>query len=206
MTESSLRKPRGRPRSFDEAVAVRRAMRVFWEHGFDGASLAQLTHAMGMKPASLYGAFGNKQDLFRKVLQHYLATEVGFVLDTLKEPTALEVAQQLLRESALFLSRPGFPRGCLTIQASQVITEEGAQVHKELIELRVNSQKKLRDRLARAKREGDLPEDAHPNSLARYLVAIYQGMTVQSVNGASRKDLLDLAEISLRAWPMSKAA
>ncbi len=206
MTESSLSKPVGRPRSFDQAIAVDRAMRVFWERGFEGASLSELTRAMGIKPASLYGAFGNKQELFRKALEHYLATEVSFVQEILNESTAFKVAHQLLRQSALFLTRLGFPRGCMTIQTSLAITNEGAQIHKELVELRVSSQKKLRDRFSRAKREGDLPDDARPDSLARFVVAIYQGMTIQSVNGATRKDLLDLAETSLKAWPMTKAA
>ncbi len=206
MTEVKLSKPVGRPRSFDETAALDRAMRVFWMRGFDGASLSELTAAMGIKPGSLYGTFGNKQELFRRVLERYLVTEVSFIQETLNEPTALGVAQRLLRESALFLSRPGFPRGCMTIQASQVITEEGAQIHKELVDLRVRSQRKLRDRLSRARREGDLPENARPVSLALFLVSIYQGMTIQSVNGASRKNLLDLAQISLLAWPMTKAA
>ncbi len=206
MVKARLSKPVGRPRLFDEASVVDQAIRVFWERGFEGASLSELTHAMGIKPGSLYVAFGNKQELFRMALRRYLATEVSFIQDALNEPTAFGVVQRLLRESALFLSRPGFPRGCMTIQASQVITEEGAEVHKELLELRVRSQKQLRDRLSRAKREGDLPADSHPDSLARFVVAVYQGMTVQSVNGASRKDLLDLAETSLSVWPMLKVA
>lgn len=93
----------------------------------------------------------------------------------------------------------------MTIQASQVTTEEGAQVHKELIELRLHSQRKLRDRLSRAKREGDLPANSRPDSLARFIVAVYERMTVQSVNGASRKDLLDSAETSLKGGPLMKA-
>jgi hypothetical protein len=60
----------------------------------------------------------------------------------------------------------------MTIQASQVITEDGAIIHQELLELRVRSEKRLRDRLSRAKSDGDLPESAHPDSLARFVVAI----------------------------------
>lgn len=90
----------------------------------------------------------------------------------------------------------------MTIQASQVITEEGAEIHRELVAMRISSQKKLPDRLTRAKREGDLPYDADADSLARFLVAIYQVRIVQSVNGARRKDLLDLVETSLVGWPM----
>ena len=201
MTQISSTKPVGRPRSFDQGTAIDRAMRVFWERGYEGASLKELTAAMGIKPASLYGAFGNKQELFRQALKHYLATEVAFVQDVFTEETAFRVAQRLLRESAVFLTRPGFPHGCMTVQTSLAITEEGAQVHRDLVNLRVTAQKTLKDRFARAKREGDLPADASPKSLARFVVSVYQAMTVQAVSGASRKDLLDLAETAMKAWP-----
>jgi hypothetical protein len=137
------------------------------------------------------------------VLKHYLATETAFVQDVFTEETAFGVAQRLLRESAIFLTRPGFPHGCMTVQTALAITEEGAQVHRELVLLRIAAQKTLRDRFARAKREGDLPADARPDSLARFIVSLYQGMTVQAISGATRKDLLDLADTAMKAWPLT---
>jgi AcrR family transcriptional regulator len=196
----------GRPRSFDEEKALDQAMHVFWEKGFEGASLSDLTKAMGIKPASLYGAFGNKQDLFRKALKRFLAQQVPFVQDALQEPTAYAVAERILREMAICLTRPGLPHGCLTIQTSLAASDEGAVIHDELITLRTDAQKALRRRFARAKREGDLPEDSNPDSLARFITTVYQGMTIQGVNGATRKELLDLAQTSLRAWPVDRAA
>jgi AcrR family transcriptional regulator len=77
----------GRPRSFDEEKALDQAMHVFWEKGFEGASLNDLTKAMGIKPASLYGAFRNKQELFRKALERYRAQQLRFTDDALQEPT-----------------------------------------------------------------------------------------------------------------------
>jgi len=196
----------GRPRSFDEEKALDQAMRVFWEKGFEGASLSHLTKAMGIKPPSLYGAFGNKQELFRKALERYRARQVPFIYDALQEPTAYGVAERILRQSAIFLTRPGCPHGCLTIQTSLAASDEGAVIHDELITLRRDAQKALRRRFARAKQEGDLPEHSDPDSLARFITAVYQGMAIQRVNGASRKELLDLAQTSLRAWPVDQAA
>jgi AcrR family transcriptional regulator len=192
----------GRPRSFDEEKALDQAMHVFWEKGFKGASLSHLTKAMGIKAPSLYGAFGSKQELFRKALERYRVQQAAFIYDALQEPTAYEVAERILRESARLLTRPGYPRGCLTIQASLAASDECEVIHDELIKLRTDAQKALRRRFARAKQKGDLPEHSNPDSLARFITTVYQGMTIQSVNGATRKELLDLAQTSLRAWPV----
>jgi AcrR family transcriptional regulator len=195
----------GRPRSFDEEKALDQAMRVFWKKGFEGASITHLTKAMGIKPGSLYAAFGSKQELFRRALERFRALHVPFVEDALKEPTAYAVAERTLREMAVFLTKPGCPPGCLTIKTSLAASDEGAVIHNELITLRTSAQRALRLRFARAKREGDLPAHSNPESLARFITAVYQGMTVQSINGATREELLDLAETSLCAWPMERA-
>jgi AcrR family transcriptional regulator len=191
----------GRPRSFDEAEALDKAMNVFWQKGFEGASISDLTHAMGIKPASLYGAFGNKQELFHRALERYKSQQLPFLLDVLEEPTAYQVAERLLRESAIFLTRPGLPHRCLTIE-TLADCDEGRAVQNDLLLLRMEGQEGLRKRFARAKREGDLPKAADPDSLARFITAVCQGMNIQSTNGATRKQLLDLAQTSLRAWPV----
>jgi hypothetical protein len=78
---------------------------------------------------------------------------------------------------------------------------EGERVRRELVALRVKEQDALRRRFERAKSEGDLPNDADAADLARFVTTIYQGMTVQAINGARREDLLRLAETALRIWP-----
>ncbi len=195
----------GRPRSFDEEKALDQAMHVFWKKGFEGATVSDLTKATGLKPASLYGAFGNKQELFRKALERYRVQQLPFIYDALQEPTAYAVAERLLRESAIFLTRANLPPRCMTIQ-TVASSDEGAVLHNELIILRRDAQKALRRRFAQAKREGDLPADSDPESLARFITAVYQGMNIQSVDGATRKELLDLAQTSLRAWPVDAAS
>ena len=191
----------GRPRGFDYDEALDRAMHVFWRNGFEGASLGDLTAAMEIQPASLYRAFGNKRTLFEKALARYLAGPVAFVHHALSEPTAYAVADRILRRTADFLTESRSRRGCMTIQAALVGGLEGESIRRKLIALRVKEQDALRQRFERAKLEGDLPSDADAADLARFVTTIYQGMTVQAINGASREDLLRLADTALRIWP-----
>jgi AcrR family transcriptional regulator len=156
---------------------------------------------MGIMPGSLYAAFGSKEQLFRKALERFRTLHVPFVLEALSEPTAYAVAERALREMAIALTGPGCPPGCLTIKTSLAPSDEGSMIHNELVKLRVAAQKALRMRFERAKREQDLPKDSNPESLARFITTLYHGMTVQSVDGATRSQLLDLAETALRIWP-----
>jgi AcrR family transcriptional regulator len=176
-------------------------MHVFWRKGFEGASLNDLTAAMGIQPASLYKAFGNKRTLFEKALARYLAGPVAFMHDALNEPTAYAVADRILRRTAEFLTEGRSRRGCMTIQAALAGGVEGEPIRRKLIALRVKGQDALRRRFERAKSEGDLPNDTDAADLARFVTALFQGMTVQAINGASREDLLHLSDTALRIWP-----
>ena len=201
MAVTKLPKRPGRPRGFNYDEALDRAMHVFWRKGFEGATLNDLTAAMGIQPASLYKAFGNKRTLFEKALARYLAGPVAFVHDALNEPTAFAVADRILRRTAEFLTEGRSRRGCMTIQAALAGGVEGEPIRRTLIALRVKEQAALRRRFERAKSEGDLPNDADAADLARLITALFQGMTVQAINGASREDLLRLADTALRIWP-----
>jgi AcrR family transcriptional regulator len=201
MANTELAKRAGRPRGFDEDQVLDCAMHVFWRKGFEGASLNDLTSAMGIQPASLYMAFGNKRTLFEKALARYLAGPVAFMHDALTEPTAFAVADRILRRTAEFLTEGRSRCGCMTIQAALAGGVEGAPIRRMLIALRVKEQDALCRRFERAKSEGDLPSHADAADLARFVTAIYQGMTVQAINGASREDLLRLSDTALRIWP-----
>ena len=176
-------------------------MHVFWEKGYEGASLHDLTAAMGIQPASLYKAFGNKQTLFEKALARYLAGPVAFIRGALSEPTAYAVAEQTLQDSAEFLANQNTRCGCMTIQAALVGGKESQALREKLIALRLRSQQALRQRFERAQEEGDLAKTEDASDLARFITAIFQGMTVQAINGAGLEELLRLAKIALRAWP-----
>jgi AcrR family transcriptional regulator len=176
-------------------------MHVFWQKGFEGASLNDLTTAMGIQPASLYKAFGNKQALFEQALARYLAGPVAFIHGALSEPTAYAVAERILHQTAEFLTERRSRRGCMTIQAALAGGVEAVPVRRKLIALRLKEQDALRRRFERAKSEGDLPKDANAADLARFITALFQGMTVQAINGATREELVRLSEMALPPWP-----
>src|SRR6266571_4767093 len=110
--------PVGRPRAFDIDKALDRALRVFWRKGYEGATLSDLTKAMGINRPSLYAAFGNKEDLFRKALDRYAQGPAAYVREALSKPTARAVAQALLGGTVDLLTDPRNPHGCLMVQGT----------------------------------------------------------------------------------------
>jgi AcrR family transcriptional regulator len=191
----------GRPRTFDVNQALDRALEVFWRKGYEGATLCDLTAAMGINPPSLYAAFGNKEGLFRQALDRYWGLRTAFWDDALAAPTARAVAETLLRGTAKFLGDPCHPKGCLAVQGALASGGEEDCIRKELEKRRGTSQAEIRERFKRAKREGDLPADADPAVLARFLATVIEGMAVQAASGATRKELERVAETALLAFP-----
>ncbi|WP_369244513.1 TetR/AcrR family transcriptional regulator [Streptomyces sp. R41] len=191
----------GRPRAFDVDQALDRAMQVFWHQGYEGASLSDLTGAMGITRTSMYAAYGNKADLFRKALQRYTAGPAGYVYEALKEPTARTVAERILQGAACATTLPGRPAGCLGVQGALAVGESGRSANEALIRWRRDGEDAIRERFVRARAEGDLPPDADPAALARYLLTFAYGISVQAATGVPRDELLQVAQSALRAWP-----
>ena len=189
----------GRPRAFDPEAALDRAMHVFWAKGYEGASLSNLTRAMRINRPSLYAAFGNKEQLFRKVLDRYMDGPVAWFGKALAAPKARDVVEQIFLGTARMAENRGIPAGCLLVQAA--LACGNAPARKEVAARRAAAEVALRRRLQRAKREGDLPKNADPAELAHYAMTVVRGMAVQSAGGASRDQLHRVAQIALRAWP-----
>jgi AcrR family transcriptional regulator len=194
---------RGRPRSFDSDKALDQAMEVFWREGYEGASIADLTEAMGINPPSLYAAFGNKEALFRKALDRYVARRSVVWQEAMGAPTAAEAVERLLRKSADLLTNECSP-GCLMVKGS--LTCGGEALQREMAAVRARGEAMLQERFERAKNDGDLPADAHPESLARYVMAMGQGMSIQAAGGASNKDLHQIVDVAVAAFPRQQAA
>jgi AcrR family transcriptional regulator len=192
---------RGRPRGFDCDQVLDRALQVFWRKGYEGASLAELTKAMGINRPSLYAAFGDKEALFRKALDRYETGPVRYFQEALQASTSREVAERLLYGTAEVVADGSHPAGCLLVQGALAAGDEAEPVRRELAVRRGASMEAIRRRLQRARREGDLPAGADPAGLARYLATILHGMAVQAAGGASANDLRRVAEIALRSWP-----
>jgi AcrR family transcriptional regulator len=192
----------GRPRSFDIDRALDRALRVFWRKGYEGASLSDLTKAVGVNRPSLYAAFGDKEALFRKVLDRYLNGPAAYTQEALKEPTVRAVVERLLRGAADLNTAPRNPAGCLTVQGALACSEAADSIRQELAAYRAAGEAALRRRFQRAKSEGDLPATVNPADLARYVATIVYGMAVQAAGGASRDQLQHVLEMALRTLPL----
>ncbi len=189
----------GRPREFDVEKALRRAMQVFWRKGYIGASLSDLTEAMQINRPSLYAAFGNKEELFRKVLDLYFKEPSAYAHESLQKPTARAVVEHLLYGAINMLTGPKSPSTCMWVNCA--LSSGSGRLRKEFAAQRNEGHELLRKRLQRAIDEGDLPITADANELAHLVLTINYGMTVQASTGATRKDLERIAKAVLKDWP-----
>jgi AcrR family transcriptional regulator len=191
----------GRPREFNVELALDRALEVFWRHGYEGASIVDLTTAMGINPPSLYAAFGNKAELFCKALNRYVERHSKHWDDALGAPTARAAVERLLRYSADFLTEKCNPRGCLIVRSSVSCNEAEDAVQKELTARRAQGEVRLRERFKHAQKDGEMPAALDPADYARYIMTVLEGMSVRAAAGATRKELHKIADMALLAWP-----
>jgi AcrR family transcriptional regulator len=175
---------------------------VFWRKGYEGTTLPDLTEAMGINRPSLYAAFGSKEKLFRAALDRYAEGPAAYVREALEEPTARAVAERLLRGTIDAVTDRRTPRGCLMVQGALACGDAAESVRRELVSRRLASEAAIRRRFERALSEADLPVESNPADLARYVVAVFQGIAVQAAGGARRNELARVAEIALRSWPV----
>lgn len=196
----------GRPRSFCTEKALDCAMQVFWRKGYEGASMVDLTTAMGINSPSLYAAYGSKEGLFRAVLERYEARRDKFMTEVFAASTAKEVASLFLHGVADFAAATGGqnPPGCLLLQSGMTCGD--TDIPDELARHRAIKEKALCERFLRARAEGDLPENTQPAALARYVMAVSNGMCVQAASGATLDDLHAVADVALSSWPVSPTA
>ncbi len=192
---------RGRPRSFDRAGALRRAMDVFWEHGYEGASINDLTAAMGINSPSLYAAFGCKEELFREAVAHYNDTLGAPAAAELRErPTAREAIAAVLRHHAVVFCTPDNPRGCMIVLAATTCSEDTRSVHEYLAGWRMALETDFHERIERGIAEGDVPASADAAMIAAFYNTVNHGMAIQARDGADQKKLSSIAESAIAAW------
>lgn len=199
----SIAAPRGRPREFDPEQALTSALRVFWQRGYEGASMAELTEAMGITKPSLYACFGNKEALFKKALDLYERDKLAYVGKALEAPTARGVAERLLN-GAITTHCGGSgedPNGCLSVISTVACTMEDASIRDFVVARRVATEDALIERFERAKGEGDLPETIDPRALAHCLTTVLQGMSVKAQGGACTQEAKSVVDTFLAMWP-----
>lgn len=192
---------RGRPRSFDRAQALQKAMEVFWSKGYEGTSLTDLTEAMGINSPSLYGAFGSKEGLFREAVELYRSTEGGAARRALlTAPTARDAVQSMLMMSAERFTAPGVPPGCMIVLGAPAGCVNHASVSGFLGDNRREMQARILARLNAGAAQGELPAGADLKGLAAFYTTVLHGMSIQARDGASRKTLQAVARQAMCAW------
>lgn len=177
-------------------------MRVFWQKGYEGASLRALTDAMGLDRKSMYLTFGDKGSLFKKVLHRYSSTQLAFVPKAFAKPTLREFVDDLLNTAIRFWVDKRHPGTCMTIQ-NLAVSDEAEPIRQAMTEWRRWRLSTLVERIERARQEGDLPPQVKPETFARYLSVILAGLAVQASGGATLQDLKRSVAMFRQTMPIS---
>lgn len=202
------RTSRGRPRAFDKDETLEKAMLLFWDRGFEGASLDDLTATMGISPSSLYSAYGGKEKLYFAALDRFLSSRGSYLWPILEDPatSTREAFRRLYATAAFELLRTDQPAGCMLAIAG-THTGPGAQkIRAGIAERRQRTQELFINRVERGKREGDIAAEVDAKGLGHYLMAVYQGLSVQARDGADRNTLLAIGRNAISCFPAASVA
>lgn len=189
----------GRPREFDTEKALDKALDVFWRNGYEGTSISELTQAMGISPPSLYAAFGNKEKLFHTALDRYADVRKQFWADLKKEPTARAMMERLFDLVIDFYATEGNPNCCMLVKLQTAECDKVLAEH--LSAKRAEGEAVLLERFAKAKADGELPDDVEVNDLAGYFTTVLDGLSVRAAAGASADELRKVAKLAMYSWP-----
>jgi TetR/AcrR family transcriptional regulator, copper-responsive repressor len=187
-TKSSPR--RGRPPSYDREVALRAIRDVFWDRGFAAASLDDIAAATGMNRPSLYGAFGDKREMYLAALRMF-AVESGREMQKALEAATLREALVRFYEWAIeeYLSGDPGPRGCLVICTAVTEATGDATVRAALAKILAEVDSVVAVRIARAQAEGDACSAGDAKALAKLLTSVLHSLAVRARAGARRREL-----------------
>ncbi len=198
----TLRRARGRPRNFDRSDALQKAMKLFWERGYEGASFDDLAAAMGISPSSFYNSFGSKERLYQEATEAYMACASRWFADELQADTDAKTAfHRLLTAAAREFTQNDLPAGCMISLAGTHVPPALSCMRDAMARHRWAAQSAMAARIQRGVEEGDVPKDADVQALAAFYSALSRGMAVHARDGASRERLLEIVELGMRAWP-----
>jgi AcrR family transcriptional regulator len=188
----------GRPIGFDKDAALEAAMLLFWERGYEGTSMADLTQTMGLNPSSIYAAFGDKHALFSAAVKRYMEIRAQYAKKALEEPTLKRVIHALFDNTVAFLTTPGHPPTCMTLAGAIGCSVDAKPAKDLMTEIRKQNQVAIRKRLLKARRRGELSKDINIEDYTRYLSSILAGLSIQAANGSSKEELRRTAKMALR--------
>jgi AcrR family transcriptional regulator len=173
-------------------------MLLFWERGFEGTSMADLTQAMGLNPSSIYAAFGDKHALFSLAVKRYMEIRAQYATKALEAPTLKSVIRALFDNTIAFLTTPGHPPTCMTLAGSVGCSVDAKPARDLMTEIRKQNQVALRKRLLKARKSGELPKGINLDDYTRYLSTILAGLSIQAANGSTKEELKRTAKMALR--------
>jgi AcrR family transcriptional regulator len=188
----------GRPISFDRDAALEAAMLLFWERGYEGTSMVDLTQAMGLNPSSIYAAFGDKQALFSLAVKRYVETRAQYATKALEEPTLKKVVRALFENTIAFLTTPGHPPTCMTLAGAAGCSVEATPARDIMTEIRKQNEAVMRERFIKARKSGEFPKDINIDDYTRYLSSIIAGLSIQAANGSTKAELKRTSQMALR--------
>lgn len=193
---------RGRPRVFNKSIALNKAMEIFWQNGYEGTSLANLTKAMGINPPSLYAAFGSKEKLFIEVISYYLENFGSYRITALNNAkTAKEGISDLLEQTVVQFLKRETAKGCLVVLAALTGASETLGVQQALAQERRNTVTLFEERIIRGVKEGDVSCDVNAHQLAEFYTTILFGLSIQARDGVAQEDLFTSITLAMYAFP-----
>lgn len=188
-----------RPRTFDRETALDSAVDVFWEHGYEGASLTQLCAAMGINKPSLYAAFGDKRRLFEEVVERYVEEGPAWGQAALDLPSVADAVSTYLHRTVDAITRAGRPHGCLVVQSAGKCSPASSPVREHVAAARAAGLSRIRDRLDRARAENDPALTGNPATLTVLVASIAEGMAVRADDGTPADELHAAVELGVTA-------
>jgi len=206
MSQKPPTNPPGRPKGFCVDAALDAATRVFAAKGYEGASLSELTAAMGINRFSMYATFGNKEALFVKARTRYAQILDRRRKEALGASTAREGLERLLREGAAMFTDPAGLGVCFVTQGPLNAPDVSDETKRLLVRNRAAVERVIRERLDQAVGDGELPADTDTRKFARFFCVVIQGMALQARHGATKDDLVEVLEAAMQGWPGHRQA
>jgi AcrR family transcriptional regulator len=188
----------GRPAQFDKEAALDVAMRLFWERGYEGTSMADLSQAMGIHPSSIYAAFGDKQELFALAAKRYAEVPAQYMVKALEQHTYQGFILAAFDNTVEFLGSKEHPSSCFTLTGAISCGADTNSAKLLMREMRLQNEAAIKARLLRARKAGEFPKGESVDDYTRYLSSLLSGLAIQAANGSTRAELKRTAEVALR--------
>ncbi|MDQ0696791.1 TetR/AcrR family transcriptional regulator [Streptomyces anulatus] len=193
----------GRPRIFDMEAVLEAAMLLFWEQGYEATSVAQLRAATGLSSASLYGAFGSKEGLFKLAVEHYMKGP-GRAFDVVEDQTlsSREAVAGLLHGSIDMQADPSHPIGCLISLSGTMRPpgEEHANVCATVSTQREADRARIRACVERGVAAGEFDVDTDVDGMTTMIHSFLLGISTQLRDGVPAAALHAAVDILLSNW------